>query len=355
MIKSQESECISSDSLAITSACHTRWKLYKNPCYLSIKPINKVREDCRNRKHSRYHLHQPVSARKIAASFWDLAFIRPIMESMLEKARLQIIGLKAELEKEHNRRKKVEYMNKKLIKQVSEERKGREAMERLCEQLAKEVSSHKAQINGLKKEIEEERKMLQIAEVLREERVQMKLAEAKSLLEEKILELNATKKLHIQSPISISESKVEESSSNPQRIAADHSSSSSPSPASGEQTNSVSGSDSNVGSSSQHSTLEVQGKASPKPENPHIKRGKKGFVEFPMVVKAIGCKSRHLGTKLEFQKAQLECSYFGDGEKLKMELVAPFSALPIVMSMSLLLTVFRVSVSGTGKLLAFNN
>ncbi|XP_019185022.1 PREDICTED: protein BRANCHLESS TRICHOME-like [Ipomoea nil] len=289
MIQSQESECISSDSLAITSA----WKLYENPCYLSIK---KVREDCRIRKRSRYHLHQPVSARKIAASFWDLAFIRPIMESMLEKARSQIIELKAELEKEHNRRKKVEYVNKKLVKQVSEERKGREAMERLCDQLAKQVSSHKGQINGLRKEIKEERKMLQIAEVLREERVQMKLAEAKSLLEEKILELNTTKKLHIQSPIPISESKVQESLSNTQIIAADYSSSSSPS------------SNSNVGSSSQHSTLAVERKASPKPENPHIKRGEKGFIEFPMVVKAIGCKSRHLGTKLKCQKAQLRFS-----------------------------------------------
>lgn len=234
------------------------------------------------------------------------------MESMLEKARSQIVELKAELENEHNRRKKVEYMNKKLVKQVSEERKGREAMERLCEQLAKEVSSHKVQINGLKKEIEEERKMLRIAEVLREERVQMKLAEAKFLLEEKILELTTTKKLHIQSPISISESKVQECFSNSERIAADYSSSSSssstspsPSPASGEQTNSVSCSDSNGGSSSQPSTMAVQRKASPKPENPHIKRGKKGFIEFPMVVKAIGCKSRHLGTKLECQKAHL--------------------------------------------------
>uniref|UniRef100_A0A0V0H1Z1 Putative ovule protein n=1 Tax=Solanum chacoense TaxID=4108 RepID=A0A0V0H1Z1_SOLCH len=40
-------------------------------------------------------------------------------------------------------------------------------------------------------------------------------------------------------------------------------------------------------------------------ENPHIKRGIKGFVEFPKVVRAISSKSRHWGTKLECQKAQL--------------------------------------------------
>ncbi|KAH0735548.1 hypothetical protein KY285_011255 [Solanum tuberosum] len=40
-------------------------------------------------------------------------------------------------------------------------------------------------------------------------------------------------------------------------------------------------------------------------ENPHIKRGIKGFVKFPKVVRAISSKSRHWDTKLECQKAQL--------------------------------------------------
>jgi hypothetical protein len=45
-------------------------------------------------------------------------------------------------------------------------------------------------------------------------------------------------------------------------------------------------------------------RASPEPENPHIKRGMKGFVEFPRVVRAIGSKNKHRGTKLECQNSK---------------------------------------------------
>ncbi|CBI34596.3 unnamed protein product, partial [Vitis vinifera] len=182
------------------------------------------------------------------------------MDSELDIARAQIIELKAELEFERKARKKVESMNKRLAKDLNEERRGREAMERVCEVLAKEISSDKAEISWMKREIEEERKMLRMAEVLREERVQMKLADAKFLLEEKLLELEVTK-----------------------------------------QTQKPTCNDSNAVVPS----MAIQRRASPETENPHIKRGIKGFVEFPRVVRAIGSRSRHLGTKLECQKAQL--------------------------------------------------
>jgi hypothetical protein len=65
-------------------------------------------------------------------------------------------------------------------------------MEDVCDELAREISDDKAEVEDLKRdsikmreELEEERQMLQLAEVWREERVQMKLGEAKLLLEEK--------------------------------------------------------------------------------------------------------------------------------------------------------------------------
>ncbi|KAG6636434.1 hypothetical protein CIPAW_11G111200 [Carya illinoinensis] len=181
------------------------------------------------------------------------------MQSELEFAQAQIIELKAELEYERKTRKKAESMNKRLAKELAQERRGREAMEKVCEELAKEISSDKVEINMMKREMEEERKMLRMAEVLREERVQMKLTEAKFLFEEKLSELERTRI---------------------QKKSCDYNS------------NGV-------------SLMTIQRKASPEPENPHIKRGIKGFVEFPRVVRAMGSKSRHWGTKLECQKSQL--------------------------------------------------
>ncbi|KAL0326729.1 UNVERIFIED_CONTAM: protein BRANCHLESS TRICHOME [Sesamum angustifolium] len=244
-----------------TTSTSPTWKLYENPFYTSHhKPQQnhhhhqkqqQQQQDSTDHTQRQIHrLHLPISARKIAASFWDLTFIKPFMESELEMARAQIAELKAELECERKARKKMESLNKRLARELSEERKGREALERVCEELAKEISCHKAEFSRMKREIEEERKMLRTAEVIREERVQMKLADAKILLEEKFRSWKLLRRWELS---------------------------------------------------------RLQRKACPEAENPHIKRGIKGFVEFPKVVRAIGCRSsKHLGSKLECQKAQLK-------------------------------------------------
>lgn len=225
------------------------------------------------------------------------------MESELDIARAQIIELKAELEFERKARKKVESMNKRLAKELNEERKGREAIGRVCEELAKEISSDKAEISWMKREIEEERKMLRMAEVLREERVQMKLADAKFLLEEKLLELEVTKQTQGERPVSKMECIDQEdngrgiTTSSPAAISCTGDSGKL---SSGDQKQTCNDCNAVV------SSIAIQRKASSETENPHIKRGIKGFVEFPRVVRAIGSRTRHLGTKLECQKAQLE-------------------------------------------------
>ncbi|KAK4728964.1 hypothetical protein R3W88_021952 [Solanum pinnatisectum] len=301
MIRSQEnlrnkSIGISDNHIIPTSTCPT-WKLYENPFYNSQNPLQQdtpLRIQHNNNKQI-HRLNLPISARKIAASFWDLTFIRPFMDSELEIARAQVAELKAKVEHERKARKKLEWMNKKIARELSEEKKGRETLERVCEELANHISSDKAEMNRLRKDMEEERKMLRVAEVMREERVQMKLTEAKYLLEDKLLELEATKKM-LQTEQS--NAKIQENINNnynTSSAACDH------------ETEKSRRDHKSISASNFHEyqvTIHRRNH-SQEAENPHIKRGIKGFVEFPKVVRAISSKSRHWGTKLECQKAQL--------------------------------------------------
>lgn len=123
-----------------------------------------------------------------------------------QKMHAVIDGLKEDLRRERRNCKQLDIVNSKLLVDLADsklsarqymhdyerERKSRELLEDVCNELAKEIEEDKAEIEALKsesarleEEVEEERKMLQLAEVWREERVQMKLIDAKLLLEEK--------------------------------------------------------------------------------------------------------------------------------------------------------------------------
>lgn len=272
-----------------TTTCPV-WKLYENPFYIfqNQNPNQNQEQEQESTTDKQIHrLHLPIPARKIAASFWDLTFIKPFMESDLESARAQITEARAELESECKARKKLESLNKRLAKEVSEERRGREALERVCEELAMEITAHKSEISRMRREIEDERKMLRTAETIREERVQMKLSEAKILMEEKLTEMETT---------SSKKAKQNQERScflgEKLRLVL------------GEK---VSGGCVNEGEEGARIPMALmKRKSGGETENPHIRRGIKGFVEFPKVVRAIGCRSsKHLG-KLECQKAQLK-------------------------------------------------
>lgn len=331
-----------SPSEPITTSTSSSWKLYENPFYNSHQPYQQLQQcQISNNNDSNIKnlncLHLPLSARKLAASFWDLTFFRPIMESELDLARAQIIELRTELEYERKARKKLESINKRMAKELADEQRGREAVERVCAQLAKEISSDKAEISKMKRDMEEERKMMRMSEVLREERVQMKLAEAKIVFEEKLLELEVSKRIQReQSFVEVNSKAVgsfsgkfrqlvlgEKSSCNFGNNGVECSRESTRSSYAYDNNNNnddfvskVSAARSvlseklpacndNINGGASVSSMAIHRKASPEPENPHIKRGIKGFVEFPRVVRAIGSKSRHWGTKLECQKAQL--------------------------------------------------
>ncbi|XP_010545507.1 PREDICTED: uncharacterized protein LOC104817854 [Tarenaya hassleriana] len=128
-----------------------------------------------------------------------------------EKVRAIIDDMKADMNREKKTRQRLEIVNLKLVNELADtklavkrymqdyekERKARELIEEVCDELAKEIGDDKAEIEELKREsmklreeVEEERKMLQMAEVWREERVQMKLIDAKVALEEKYTQMN---------------------------------------------------------------------------------------------------------------------------------------------------------------------
>ncbi|XP_022869301.1 uncharacterized protein LOC111388747 [Olea europaea var. sylvestris] len=103
-------------------------------------------------------------------------------------------------------RRQTERLNKKLGKELAEtreslsramkelegEKRTREILEQVSNELAQGIGEDRAEVEELKQqsakvreEMDKEREMLQLADVLREERVQMKLSEAKYQFEEK--------------------------------------------------------------------------------------------------------------------------------------------------------------------------
>lgn len=132
-------------------------------------------------------------------------------EQEQEAIRAAVQSIQQELEEERKSRRKLDLLHRKTAKELADvkkslgealqdlerEKKARELMEDVCDELAREIGEDKAQVEELKREsakvreeVEEERKMLQMAEVWREERVQMKLGEARLELEEKNTALN---------------------------------------------------------------------------------------------------------------------------------------------------------------------
>lgn len=128
-----------------------------------------------------------------------------------EKVRAIIDDMKDGINREKKARQRLETVNLKLVNELADsklavkrhmhdyqkERKARELIEEVCDELAKEIEEDKAEIDALKsesmslrEEVDDERRMLQMAEVWREERVQMKLIDAKVTLEEKYSQMN---------------------------------------------------------------------------------------------------------------------------------------------------------------------
>ncbi|VAI87839.1 unnamed protein product [Triticum turgidum subsp. durum] len=128
-----------------------------------------------------------------------------------KKAQSILEDMKADLDHEKKNRRQLENINLKLVDELKEvklaannlleeydkERKTREMTEEVCNKLVREVEEQKSDIEvlerdfvELREEVDEDRKLLQMAEVWREERVQMKLVDARLTLEDKYGELS---------------------------------------------------------------------------------------------------------------------------------------------------------------------
>ncbi|KAI4298680.1 hypothetical protein L6164_032212 [Bauhinia variegata] len=127
-----------------------------------------------------------------------------------EKIQAMIDDLNDKLARERRSRERMELLNSKLaqelaeshlsskqiVKNYEEEKRSREIMEETCNELAKRVGEDKAKLEELEwesmkisEELEKERSMLQMADLWREERVQMKLQDAKNSFEDKYNEI----------------------------------------------------------------------------------------------------------------------------------------------------------------------
>ncbi|XP_041023207.1 uncharacterized protein LOC121264194 isoform X2 [Juglans microcarpa x Juglans regia] len=125
--------------------------------------------------------------------------------------RTVVDGLKDELLRHRKSYRMMEILNSKLVNEVAnaklsakqivqkyeEEKRVGELMVEVCNELVKLIGEHKAQVEELKKEsrkireeVEEERQMLKMAEILREEQIQMKLVDAKLAFEDRYSQMN---------------------------------------------------------------------------------------------------------------------------------------------------------------------
>lgn len=116
-----------------------------------------------------------------------------------------IESVAGELDVERKLRRRLESLNKKLgrelaetkasllkvVKELESEKRAREIFEQVCDELARDVED-KSELDKLKREsvkaceeVEKEKEIMQLADILREERAQAKLSEAKYQVEEK--------------------------------------------------------------------------------------------------------------------------------------------------------------------------
>ncbi|KAK9068149.1 hypothetical protein SSX86_012260 [Deinandra increscens subsp. villosa] len=123
-----------------------------------------------------------------------------------DKIRFAVKTISRELETERKLRRQAERMNKKLgrelattksclakaVKKAESEKQATEILDQLCQEMACSIEEHRVELEELKKEservqeeMEEEREMLRVADMLREERIQMKLIDAKYEYEDK--------------------------------------------------------------------------------------------------------------------------------------------------------------------------
>lgn len=189
----------SSSSMSVISALHSEIERGRRQVNRLIEQEQKM-----DKSNEIHHLLKHFAEEK---ALWKKKENRAV-----ESAIASVAG---ELEVEQKLRKRLESLNKKLgkelteikasfmkaVKELESEKRARELTEQLCDELARNVDEDRAQVEKLKsesakihREAEREREMLELADKLREGRVQMKLSEAKHQFEEKSSAINKLRK-----------------------------------------------------------------------------------------------------------------------------------------------------------------
>uniref|UniRef100_A0A0E0MAS6 GTD-binding domain-containing protein n=1 Tax=Oryza punctata TaxID=4537 RepID=A0A0E0MAS6_ORYPU len=208
-------------------------------------------------------------------------------------AEVEIREMRAELEVERRMRRKAEAASEVLAVELEKERRRRGAAEAECRRMRGEVGEMRAEVERALEEVNDERRMLRVAELWREERVQMKLADAKAAMEEALREIAAA-------AASAATAIADDNKSSCSSGSPTTTGKSSPTSHHGQQ---ISHATASGGQPQLLHRREVAGGG----ENPHIARGIKGFVEFPRAVRVRPPREERvdLVSNLECQRAQL--------------------------------------------------
>uniref|UniRef100_A0A7N0UPD9 Uncharacterized protein n=1 Tax=Kalanchoe fedtschenkoi TaxID=63787 RepID=A0A7N0UPD9_KALFE len=150
------------------------------------------------------HRSGQTDVRVLVEQFAEEKVAWKLKEQEVVEATIQSVA--GELEGERRLRRRLENLNKKLgaelanmkgllqkaTEELESEKRTRHILEQVCDEIAGNIGEDKAQFEQLKiesekalEEVEKEREMLRLADLLHEERVQMKLSEAKIKLEKK--------------------------------------------------------------------------------------------------------------------------------------------------------------------------
>ncbi|VAH06334.1 protein BRANCHLESS TRICHOME [Triticum urartu] len=257
------------------------WKLYHNPHYFSPRGDSSG--------PSRRSPSRPEHRRPMIVANFDEDDGGGGMERQLgygdggatsvPELLARVEELAAELEFERRMRRKVEALNEALAAELAEERR--------------RVEAERAR---MREELDEERRMLRVAELWREERVRMKLADARAAVEEKLREVADAGQRAADATAAAEGCSCR--SGSPIGGKASPASVGQQSPASSRHGQQSPAS----GQHSQSHRREVTGG-----ENPHIRRGIKGSVEFPRAVRVRprGEERVDLVSNIECQRAQL--------------------------------------------------
>ncbi|KAF7804262.1 Momilactone A synthase [Senna tora] len=176
-----------SSSMSLISALHTELERAR-------LQVNQLIQEQRSDHNEINYLMKCFAEEKAAWKSKEQEIVEAAIESVA-----------GELDVERKLRRRFESLNKKLgrelaetkasllkvVKELESEKRAREIFEQVCDELARDVED-KSELDKLKRdsakvceEVEKEKEIMQLADMLREERAQAKLSEAKYQLEEK--------------------------------------------------------------------------------------------------------------------------------------------------------------------------